>query len=219
MRFQVDAMEKVGSGHDQTQDAWSYSMDTMVLADGVGGWVSRGIDPALWSHVMVWEVSSAFQKMRDPLLAVRTGLARCRLAGSCTLACLALQKDGRVIAYNIGNSAWLHVRDGRILSKSNRTLREGSKTPRQLGRNLDGNLHGSDIPEDGTIDELEVESGDLLVLTSDGVLSLIDAVTLADTLDIDEEPAIGLETLEALLIPLIHSSPHDDLTVLSGRVI
>jgi serine/threonine protein phosphatase PrpC len=212
-------MEKVGSGHDQTQDAWSYSMDTMVLADGVGGWVSRGIDPALWSHVMVWEVSSAFQKMRDPLLAVRTGLARCRLAGSCTLACLALQKDGRVIAYNIGDSAWLHVRDGRILSKSNRTLREGSKTPRQLGRNLDGNLHGSDIPEDGTIDELEVESGDLLVLTSDGVLSLIDAATLADTLDIDEEPAIGLETLEALLIPLIHSSPHDDLTVLSGRVI
>jgi serine/threonine protein phosphatase PrpC len=212
-------MEKVGSGHDQTQDAWSYSMDTMVLADGVGGWVSRGIDPALWSHVMVWEVSSAFQKMRDPLLAVRTGLARCRLAGSCTLACLALQKDGRVIAYNIGDSAWLHVRDGRILSKSNRTLREGSKTPRQLGRNLDGNLHGSDIPEDGTIDELEVESGDLLVLTSDGVLSLIDAATLADTLDIDEEPAIGLETLEALLTPLIHSSPHDDLTVLSGRVI
>jgi hypothetical protein len=51
------------------------------------------------------------------------------------------------------------------------------------------------------------------------VLSLIDAATLADTLDIDEEPAIGLETLEALLIPLIHSSPHDDLTVLSGRVI
>ncbi|MDA8580477.1 SpoIIE family protein phosphatase, partial [bacterium] len=138
---------------------------------------------------------------------------------SCTLACLALQGDGRVIAYNIGDSAWLHVRDGRILSRSTRTLREGSKTPRQLGRNLDGNLHGSDIPEDGTIDELEVESGDLLVLTSDGVLSLIDAVTLADTLDIDEQPAIGLETLEALLIPLIHSSPYDDLTVLSGRVI
>lgn len=219
MRFQVESMEKVGSGHDQTQDAWSYSMDTMVLADGVGGWVSRGIDPALWSHVMVWEVSSAFQKVRDPMLAVRTGLARCRLAGSCTLACLALQEDGRVIAYNIGDSAWLHVRDGRILSKSTRTLREGSKTPRQLGRNLDGNLHGSDIPEDGTIDELKVESGDLLVLTSDGVLSLIDAVTLADTLDIDEQPAIGLETLEALLTPLIHSSPHDDLTVLSGRVV
>ena len=195
-------------------------MDTMVLADGVGGWVSRGVDPALWSHVMVWEVSSAFQKIRDPLLAVRTGLARCRLAGSCTLTCMALQESGLVMAYNIGDSAWFHIRDGRILSRSTRTLREGSNTPRQLGRNPDGNLHGSDIPEDGTVDELEVVPGDLLVMTSDGVLSLIDPTTLADTLDIDDEPAIGLETLEALLTPLIAvEERHDDLTVLSARVL
>jgi|MEHZ01.2.fsa_nt_MEHZ010550112.1_5 protein phosphatase PTC7 len=218
MRLLTDVLEIVGSEHTHTHDAWSHSRDNLVLADGVGGWQERGVDPALWSHVVVWEISSALQQDYDPTESVRTGLARCRMVGSSTISIVKI--SGHTIhTYHIGDSPWFLIRKGRIVARSQEVLRPGSTTPRQLGRNADGNLHGPDIPSDGLSEVHEIQLGDLIVMTSDGIFDLIDITTLVETLDSDYEPAVGMTVLETILSTIRESNSYDDITVLSARVI
>lgn len=212
--LEVSVFEKVGSSHDSTQDAWASSSNLIVLADGVGSWSNIGIDSALWSHLMVWEVSSCVTEQPGaPLDAIRRALARCRLPGSSTLSLIEVF-DGRGMAYNIGDSFWLHIRDGRIIGRSQDTV-HGFGRPRQLGRAMDGSLHGDDIPEDGTLDELQLEDGDILIVASDGIRGIIDMRSLAETVSFSDLNA-STEILDSLVHDLIlvnEMTEYDDITV------
>jgi len=65
----------------------------------------------------------------------------------------------------------------------------------------------------------EIQLGDLIVMTSDGIFDLIDITTLVETLDSDYEPAVGMTVLETILSTIRESNSYDDITVLSARVI
>lgn len=210
--------EMVGSNHESNQDAWAISDTSMVLADGVGSWVDRGFDPSLWSHILVWEVSTSISDdpRGDMVESIRQGLARCRLVGSSTLVAISISEEGSATAYNIGDSAWFHVREGRIINRSSRGVHDNG-VPRQLGRGVEGNLHGSDIPSDGDVERFDVLHDDLIVITSDGAINLLGTRLLIDT--VDHEPAVAVEILNALVrdIVVMGEVAHDDITVIVAR--
>lgn len=218
--LEVAVLEIVGSRHSLTQDAWASGESILVLADGVGSWNRHGVNPSLWSHILVWEVSTSLNEDAgdtDTVALIRQSLARCRLPGSSTLSVIRFF-DGSARTYNLGDSFWMQIRDGRIISRSVDTLRP-SGTPRQLGRGLDGNLHGDDIPDDGTTQDLRVMDGDTFIVASDGIRGIIDPRTLAETCS--GEPAAAVEILRSLINDILTSMDgdyqHDDITVMVAR--
>ena len=219
--LEVSVIEIVGSRHTLTQDAWASGDSILVLADGVGSWDRHGVDPSLWSHVLVWEVSNSMNENPDGddmVVPIRQALARCRLPGSSTLSAIRFFGDS-ARTYNLGDSFWMQIRDGRIVSRSVDTIHP-SGTPRQLGRGLDGNLHGADIPDDGTSQKLQVVDGDTFIVASDGIRTIIDPRTLAETCS--AEPPVATEILQSLISDILDKMGadegyHDDITVMVAR--
>ena len=80
---------------------------------------------------------------------------------------------------------------------------------------MDGSLHGDDIPEDGTLDELQLEDGDILIVASDGIRGIIDMRSLAETVSFSDLNA-STEILDSLVHDLIlvnEMTEYDDITV------
>lgn len=160
------------------------------VADGVGGWVDSGVDPADFSHGFCDYMAAAaweHQTGKTPPLTARslmqTGYdAACadeslRAGGS--TACVAVASpDGGLDVANLGDSGFLQLRLSAVNAYSEPQT-HAFNTPFQLSivppavaarMKAFGGTQLSDLPRDADVTQHRLRHGDVLVLATDGVL-------------------------------------------------
>ncbi|CAO3698430.1 unnamed protein product [Rhizopus stolonifer] len=151
------------------------------VADGVGGWSTVGVDPALFSWTLMtmrpwWPKSGKVA------------------AGSSTACILNLSKTtGEMTSCNLGDSAFVLVRDRKIVYESP-SQQHYFNCPYQLTVVPDSypnrDQFVTDLPKDGDRKTFYLKKGDLILLATDGYF---DNMYPEETLDIIDK---GMESIE-----------------------
>lgn len=158
------------------------------IADGVGGWADRGVDPADFSHGLCSRMAfSAFNwPATNPRLLpgklMQSGYdlvlkdRRIRAGGS--TACVGCAyPSGRLQMANLGDSGFLLLRAGRVHHYSNPQT-HAFNTPYQLSvvppkilaqASVFGGAPYIDTPSRADLSEDTLQDGDVLILATDGV--------------------------------------------------
>ncbi|KAK2672294.1 PPM-type phosphatase domain [Fusarium oxysporum f. sp. vasinfectum] len=180
------------SGHDaffvsRINDSGSVAFG---VADGVGGWVDSGVDPADFSHGFCDYMALAaheHQTNSGPPLTARQLMQKgyeaicndnsLRAGGS--TACVAIAgADGNLDVANLGDSGFLQLRLNGVHTYSEpqthafNTPFQLSLVPPSVAARMAafGGAQLSDLPRDADVTQHALRHGDILVLATDGVL-------------------------------------------------
>jgi protein phosphatase PTC7 len=180
------------SGHDaffvsRVNDSSSVALG---VADGVGGWVDSGVDPADFSHGFCDYMAAAayeYNADREPPLTARKLMQkgydaicndRSLRAGGST-ACVAIASpDGKLDVANLGDSGFLQLRLNAVNAHSEAQT-HAFNTPFQLSlvppsvaarAAAFGGAKLSDLPRDADVTHHQLRHGDVVVFATDGVL-------------------------------------------------
>eukprot|EP00746_Dinoflagellata_sp_MGD_P164046 gnl/MRDRNA2_/MRDRNA2_92459_c0_seq1.p1 gnl/MRDRNA2_/MRDRNA2_92459_c0~~gnl/MRDRNA2_/MRDRNA2_92459_c0_seq1.p1 ORF type:complete len:406 (+),score=61.04 gnl/MRDRNA2_/MRDRNA2_92459_c0_seq1:107-1324(+) len=152
------------------EDAFFVSENGCVLgiADGVGGWSELGVDPGLYSKLLMQNAKVAADEMQDynkttPFQIMQIAHNKTDIQGSSTACVLVLQND-KLHAANVGDSGFLVIREGSMIFQSPSQQHEFNY-PFQLG----GPESMSDTPDAADTFTIEVLPGDIIVTGSDGL--------------------------------------------------
>ncbi|KAL6414637.1 Protein phosphatase 2C like protein 7, mitochondrial [Ilyonectria robusta] len=180
------------SGHDaffvsRLNDSGSVAFG---LADGVGGWVDSGVDPADFSHGFCDYMAIAAHEHKDendPPLTARKLMQkgydaicqdRSLRAGGST-ACVGIAgADGNLEVANLGDSGFLQLRLNGVHSYSEpqthafNTPFQLSLVPPSVAARMAafGGAQLSDLPRDADVTQHSLRHGDVIVFATDGVL-------------------------------------------------
>lgn len=159
------------------------------VADGVGGWMDSGVDPADFSHgICDYMAAAAYEFTRSkqsPFSArdlIQTGYeAICAdpsvPAGGSTAIVGLLDPSGSLEVANLGDSGYIHLRLGAVHGHSEPQV-HAFNTPFQLSiippailRRMQafGGDRLADLPRDAEVSRLALRHGDVLVFATDGV--------------------------------------------------
>ncbi|KAL3953768.1 hypothetical protein ACCO45_011724 [Purpureocillium lilacinum] len=160
------------------------------VADGVGGWVDSGVDPADFSHGFcdyMAAVAYEHDGAESPPLTARRLMQkgydavcndRSLHAGGST-ACVAIAApDGTLDVANLGDSGFLHLRLNGVNAYSEpqthafNTPFQLSLIPPRLAARMAafGGTQLSDLPRDADVTQHYLRHGDVLIFATDGVL-------------------------------------------------
>ena len=180
------------SGHDaffvsRVNDSGSVAFG---VADGVGGWVESGVDPADFSHGLCdYTAAAAYEHGShpdSPLTARR--LMQMGYEGVCndksvraggSTACFAVASaDGALDLANLGDSGFLQLRLNAVNAYSEpqthafNTPFQLSLVPPSVAARMAafGGAQLSDFPQDADVSHHKLRHGDILILATDGVL-------------------------------------------------
>lgn len=171
-----------------------------AVFDGVSGWARKGVDAGAFSRALAANTASALDLIRssgyhaetvfdDLEMALDAGLSEIELLGSTTACMLSISPDGRVGNFlNVGDSGF-HIfrpsQDGtrsmRLLAKSEIQQHEFNY-PFQLS-SWAANVAKRDMPSDGERYVHDLLPGDVILLSSDGVLDNLFDEQIATILD------------------------------------
>ncbi|GMR42310.1 hypothetical protein PMAYCL1PPCAC_12505, partial [Pristionchus mayeri] len=177
----------LAKGRSTARDSCKYGDDacfiahfkrTLVagVADGVGGWRKYGIDPSQFSSRLMKECekriqSGSFDPKRPEEIIAKAFKATSsppHPIGSST-ACLVVISDYSLYSANLGDSGFLVVRDGKIIARSKEQTHYFN-APFQLTLpppGFEGFIGDSPLSADRL--QMEVSSGDVIVVATDGV--------------------------------------------------
>lgn len=180
------------SGHDaffvsRVNDSGSVAFG---LADGVGGWVDSGVDPADFSHGFCeYMAASAYEhdSASSPPLTARRLMQKgydavCKdrsLHAGGSTACVGIAApDGTFDVANLGDSGFLQLRLNAINAHSEpqthafNTPFQLSLVPPSLAARMAafGGAQLCDLPRDADVSQHCVRHGDILMFATDGVL-------------------------------------------------
>ncbi len=78
-------------------------LSALGIADGVGSWYSRGVDPGIYARELMQLTEAAVSGgERDPEKALREAYDENKERGT-TIACVALLNDGELNSVNVGD--------------------------------------------------------------------------------------------------------------------
>eukprot|EP00164_Ancoracysta_twista_P004682 GFYU01006329.1.p1 GENE.GFYU01006329.1~~GFYU01006329.1.p1 ORF type:complete len:528 (+),score=120.31 GFYU01006329.1:230-1813(+) len=149
------------------EDAHFVETDAIGVADGVGGWVSVGVDAGIFARTLMKSAGLSIGKagQRHPVAALTTAYRTVKdVKGSCTACIMILNdEDGTLIldAANLGDSGFLVIRGGTVVFYTEEQV-HFFNCPFQLGE-------GSAGPEDAERIKFPVQAGDVIVAGSDGL--------------------------------------------------
>jgi len=150
------------------EDAYFISEDMKVIgvADGVGGWGDIGVDPALYSRMLMasgkYSADCTPTYSRDPLQIMADAYENSsEIQGSST--CCIVLLDGYVLkASNLGDSGFMVVR-GTDIAYRTKEQQHSFNFPYQLGTG------SADMPYHATCVTVNIQPGDLVIVGSDGL--------------------------------------------------
>ena len=164
--------------HRGGEDALFAGKNVLSVADGVGGWASSGVNPALFARHLCSTIGTLCETdqekyLTNPKLLMYDSWVGNKNPGSSTLILVTLPETGnRIYTANLGDSGYLMLR--RDKGKGDYYIIFGSQSqqhsfnfPYQLARKSK-NYEGSS-PEDADFEVLEVLEGDVVVVGSDGI--------------------------------------------------
>ncbi|XP_074309089.1 putative protein phosphatase 2C 80 [Silene latifolia] len=136
------------------------------VADGVGGWADVGVDAGFYARLLMSNSVAAIKEEQegpvDPAKVLEKAHANTKVIGSST-ACIVALTDQGIHAINLGDSAFIVIRDGHTVFRSP-AQQYGFNFPYQLA-----NGNGGDLPSSGQVFTFPVASGDVLVAGTDGL--------------------------------------------------
>lgn len=159
------------------------------VADGVGGWMDSGVDPADFSHgfcdymaAAAYESTPSIQPPFSARGLMQAGYeAICAdpsvPAGGSTAIVGLLDPSGSAEIANLGDSGYIHLRLGAVHGHSEPQV-HAFNTPFQLSvippailrrMHAFGGDHLADLPRDAEVSRLALRHGDVLVFATDGV--------------------------------------------------
>ena len=158
-----------------------------AVFDGVSGWASKGVDAGEFSRALAANTADALDIIKssgyraeavfdDLEMALDVGLAEIELLGSTTVCMLSISPDGKVANFlNVGDSGF-HIfrpaeddsRSMQLVAKS-RSQQHAHNHPFQLA-SWAAKMRIRDLPSDGERYQHELLPGDIVLLTTDGVL-------------------------------------------------
>eukprot|EP00535_Pseudo-nitzschia_heimii_P004576 CAMPEP_0197178654 /NCGR_PEP_ID=MMETSP1423-20130617/3871_1 /TAXON_ID=476441 /ORGANISM="Pseudo-nitzschia heimii, Strain UNC1101" /LENGTH=445 /DNA_ID=CAMNT_0042628439 /DNA_START=44 /DNA_END=1381 /DNA_ORIENTATION=+ len=192
--------------HRGGEDAASTTDTMLVVADGVGGWANRGVNPGLYSRKLVDLVTSSYESLSEEekeygkldlveLAHVSNHAAADAHLGSATLTVVRLVDETTIETLNVGDSGYsIHRRYNRGSARSsdgrygpNVTVplkvvyetdpgQKGFNFPYQLGGRYGDDLRGDDDDVADGPKKHILRPKDVLVVYSDGVSDNIDPV-------------------------------------------
>ncbi|KAF2118517.1 5-azacytidine resistance protein-like protein azr1 [Lophiotrema nucula] len=180
------------------------------VADGVGGWVESGVDPADFSHGLCEYIACAARSWpqgakpgplhpKDLLqVAYDEVTVDKSIVGGGSTACLAVaEPDGHVEVANLGDSGFMHLGLNAVRHFTHpqthafNTPYQLSKTPERMLVQMavfGGTSALSDLPKESNVTHHRVRHGDVLVFATDGVwdnLSPQDALSIVSRCMVD----------------------------------
>mmetsp|Transcript_1595 Transcript_1595/g.5833 ORF Transcript_1595/g.5833 Transcript_1595/m.5833 type:complete len:427 (+) Transcript_1595:46-1326(+) len=182
--------DKVDKGGE---DSWFVIVDdsggAFGVADGVGGYGDVGVDPGLYSKVLMKNALASdalAEGPGNPRAVVAQAQEATKLPGASTVCVLQLDgKSGTLHACNVGDSGFRLIRSGDI-EYATLPLQHYADCPYQLS--CPDFEEEPDTAEDGALIELELQPGDVLVAASDG---LFDNMFDEEILSITREAQAG----------------------------
>ncbi|KAF1989701.1 protein serine/threonine phosphatase 2C [Aulographum hederae CBS 113979] len=183
------------------------------VADGVGGWVNSGVDPADFAHTMceyMSNLASKFPESLDTPLAAPKRLLELAyskvledntvFAGGSTVCAGTAEPDGRLEVANLGDSGYVHLSPAAVRYVSSpqthafNTPYQLSKLPKIMQEQIDvfgaDEKHYAEAPDESQITNHQLRHGDVLVFATDGVW---DNLSSEDTMRIVGRYMGGLE--------------------------
>lgn len=148
------------------------------VADGVGGWQKYGIDPSVVSSRLMRNCAEIvnegdFEPSRPDLIiskAYNRLKTSPRPVGSST-ACVLVVHQKTLYSANLGDSGYLVCRKGKVIHRSKEQTHYFN-APYQLTlmpEHFDTENYIVDTPEKADLHKLELESGDVILLATDGL--------------------------------------------------
>ncbi|KAM6573904.1 hypothetical protein CsatA_022231 [Cannabis sativa] len=148
------------------------------VADGVGGWDSKGIDAGEYARqLMSNSIESIKNNNTDPKSILKEAFAanaKAEIQGSST-ACILCHNNDILQSVNVGDSGFIIFRNDKLVYRSKTQLVEFN-VPYQLG-----NSEGYDTPDSAGTMEITVVPKDVIVLGTDG---LFDNMFVSDIEDV-----------------------------------
>lgn len=215
--FSVPHIKKVKKGGE---DAFKFDDSIIIVADGVGGWNNKGIDPALFSKTLVENIHSEFSRTKKTLFiekdlnsSIRNNLQKAidktsSIEGSSTISLIVFDLlDRKAYSAYIGDSLYLIARlhpkklQYELLFVSKEQI-HGFNLPFQVGRQCD-------TSSAACINEHELCNKDLFIVATDGlwdnlsldiIVSTINQVKNNKTHEIDTKQLSELLTKKAQVV-------------------
>jgi protein phosphatase PTC7 len=163
--------------HRGGEDAAAACDTMLVVADGVGGWASRGVDPGLYSKLLVKTIVELHEKGAKKslveLVETANEMAAANHLGTATCTVLQLTAPDTVRTLNIGDSGYGIYRvttDDKVENLFVSPV--GQKRfnfPHQIGGH-----HGDRVANVAKEESHTVQPGDVIVAYSDGVSDNLD---------------------------------------------
>jgi len=141
-------------------------MKAIGVADGVGGWGDIGVDPALYSRMLMasgkYSADSTHPSVRDPVKIMAEAYEHSTdIQGSST--CCIVVLDGYCLkTANLGDSGFLVLRGSDIVFRS-KEQQHSFNFPYQLGTG------SADMPYHAVTITVNIQPGDLVIVGSDGL--------------------------------------------------
>jgi protein phosphatase PTC7 len=193
--------------HKGGEDAAFGTLNAIGVADGVGGWASRGVDPGLYSKGLMSSAARVAAANPAPETPTPTALLRAafddvesqRILGSTTAIVVTLESVAKsqaaIHVANLGDSGILLLRPPKGPARpTTQTLFRSVEQqhefnfPFQLG----GTGPGRDTPEMADATTHAVEENDLVILGSDGLFdNLFDEEIIAIVSAHVTDPTLG----------------------------
>lgn len=168
------------------EDAAS-TIDTMlVVADGVGGWANKGVNPGLYSRKLTETITTSFSKLTSAeqdvvdlkkLVHRSNHIAADAHLGSATCTVVRLKDANTLETLNVGDSGYsIHRRsdqtgDLRVVYSSI-PGQKGFNFPYQLGGQYGDQVYEPNVTDGPNLHTLQDK--DVIVVVSDGIIDNID---------------------------------------------
>ena len=137
-------------------------LNALGVADGVGSWYFRGVDPGIYARELMKLTEEAVSTgERDPVKVLCEAYDGNKERGTST-SCVALLNDCQLNSVNVGDSGFIIIREGQVVQSRQITI-HSFNFPFQLGQG------SPDRPEDGSIDSFELKPEDIIIMATDGL--------------------------------------------------
>tara|TARA_Y100000310_G_scaffold335211_1_gene416697 strand:- start:3152 stop:3901 length:750 start_codon:yes stop_codon:yes gene_type:complete len=167
--YNIPHPRKAHRGGEDSYLVSSPTNSTIAVADGVGGWESKGVNPRAFADEMLRKTYDFIKNGEiDPKNAIRASFPLLSEVGSATFCMGKMDSDGIFRIANIGDSGFMVIRNEKILLESAEQQHQFNY-PYQLGMGKDGQPHGTDRPEDAEVYKMQLEKGDIVVMGTDGL--------------------------------------------------
>jgi len=149
------------------EDAQYISKDGLILAvaDGVGGWNKRGVDPAFYARALMrgMELAQQYATNVDSAVSVMlSGYTHARAQEGSSTCCVVALVGLTISSANLGDSGFMIIREGGILHRS-KPQQHSFNRPYALGSN------STKTPEHADKQKIRAVPGDIVILASDGL--------------------------------------------------